>query len=364
MFQGIERDLGRSLTQNEKDFINIGINYLKYSTKANFNLLRQYETATLKFSKISDNILQITLAGQYQIAQITLDNQFGKICPKVIHDLTTQKVDALTVAPAVMSHFHNLPGKQKAIIFFGGGVRHTLPPKDLIKITHELFTALIGNLSGRFAVLTDGYKGTDMPSAYPATRAPHDISQQFDNIRIPRYMIVPECGQTVCHQSVHAKDCYGKNWGEEAPALAEVADAFVYIAPFHLITELEIILALKQNKPAVIIDVNQADEIVHHTTAKCGYHYPQGGIVSYKSPETAAKALSERLSHKSVHMKEDKENISPNISSISPPNSPIQYNLSTLAWDSHLGYAGFKNNLPGVLGHIDVVNDQKKILSK
>jgi hypothetical protein len=362
MFQGIERDLGRILTKNEKDFINIAIHYLHQPTEDNFNFLKQNESDTFKFSKISESILQLTLAGESQIAQITLNNQFGMIEPRVIRDITNQKVDALTAAPKVMSHFKNLPGQQKAIIFFGGGVRHTLSATDLIKTTHELFTALIENLSGRFAVLTDGYKGNDMPSAYPSTRAPHDISKQFENIRIPRYMIVPECGLSFCHQSVHAKDCFGINWGEEAPALAEVADAFVYIAPFNLITELEIILALKQNKPAVIIDVNQSDAQIHHTRAKCGYLYPQGGIVSYQSPEIAAKALSQRLSQKYYQMEENKENISPNIASISPPNSPIQYNLSTLQWDPKLGFDGFKNNLPGVLGRTQVVNDQNKRL--
>ncbi len=361
MFQGIERDLGRVLTPKEKDFINIAIHYLHYPTENNFKRLQQHESVTLKFSKISDRTLQITLAGEYQIAQITLDNQFGIIKSRVMRDLTTQKVDALTVAPKVMSHFQNLPEQQKAIIFFGGGVRHTLSPTDLIKTTHELFTALIENFSGKFAVLTDGYKGTDIPSAYPSTRAPHDISQQFENVRIPRYMIVPECGQTVCHQSVHAKDCFGINWGEEAPALAEVADAFVYIAPFNLITELEIILALKQKKPAVIIDVNQTDEMVYHTRAKCGYLYPQGGIISYQSPEIAAKALSKRLSQKFSQMRENKENISPEIS-ISPPNSPVQYNLSTLQWDAKLGFAGFKNNLSGVLGRDNAIYAQNKNL--
>lgn len=289
MIEEIEGHLARKLSDDVKAFIEKAESYLLHPTLDKFNHLKSIETSSLKFSAISSTKLQITIGRASVIEQIRLENQNGIISPTVIADLTSLQLQA-PVAPLVMKHFHGLPIKLP-MIFFGGGVRSPLSADMLMRITYNFMSALIED-NIRFAVLTDGYKGNDT-NEYPSTRAPHDISQFFRDI--PRYVIMPQCANGVCHQSVHAWDNYGENWGDEAPALTYAADAAIFFAPFNLITEYEIILALKQKKPAFIIDPTQKEEIVTHKVAKCGYVYPEGGIKSYKSPEAAAMALSTLL---------------------------------------------------------------------
>ena len=72
------------------------------------------------------------------------------------------------------------------------------------------------------------------------------------NFKIPAGSIICEAGMSDKHSNPSFELIYGKNWGDDTPALAHFSDAAVFCAPFGAWTEIEILNLVKIGKPACI----------------------------------------------------------------------------------------------------------------
>jgi len=72
------------------------------------------------------------------------------------------------------------------------------------------------------------------------------------NFKMPAGSIICEAGESDKHSNPSFELIYGKNWGDDTPALAHFSDAGVFCAPFGAWTDVEILNFVKIGKPACI----------------------------------------------------------------------------------------------------------------
>ncbi len=164
--------------------------------------------------------------------------------------------------------------------------------KARIGSTESILTAIktgVAAMDSLFAqreisYLTGGYKGVN-DNVYGYTRIGYERAKDLGTYSL---VVMPEAGGADSHKDADAKDMVGMMWGDDTPALAGIADGAMMFAWYGSWSQIEIDTLLYQNKPIVIVNPYQQQDVETVEGKK-------GSVTSYRDPKVAAKALLDML---------------------------------------------------------------------